>query len=97
MKQYDAITTNEVESKNGAQILSYQCHIDSASSQHLMQSLMCDSLSSLHRVCVCACVRVCVRAHMHVCVYIHIDAYIIHIYRHIPQRQKQQINFAVCT
>ena len=32
MKQYDTIAPNEVESKNGARILSYRCHIDSASS-----------------------------------------------------------------
>ena len=69
MKQYDAITTNEVESKNGAQILSYQCHIDSASSQHLMQRLMCDSLSSLHRVCVRACAHACVCIHTHRCIH----------------------------
>ena len=76
MKQYDAITTNEVEFKNGAQILSYQCHIDSASSQHLMQRLMCDSLSSLHHVCACVCVCVCVciwvRAPIHVCIHTYI-------------------------
>ena len=62
MKQYDAIAPNEVESKNGARILSYRCHIDSASSQHLMQRLMCDSLSSLHSVYVCA--RVYIRIYI---------------------------------
>ena len=59
-----------IESKNGAQILSYQCHIDSASSQHLMQRLMCDLLSSLHRMCVCA------RARGHACMCVCIHTYI---------------------